>query len=84
MLRFASSGLAKLAALAGLAHVIAGSVDALYLVTTGGASWGTYFGQFLAPTLLGNTLGGVTLVAALNFGQVAPQKTETGGKSARR
>lgn len=66
--------LTYLVGLAGLAHVIAGSVEVLYLVTTGGASWGSYFGQFMVPALLGNTLGGVTLVAALNYGQVAPAK----------
>ena len=66
--------LTYLVGVAGLAHVIAGSVEVLYLVTTGPASWGSYFAQFLLPTLLGNTLGGVTLVAALNYGQVAPDK----------
>ncbi len=60
--------------LAGLAHVIVGSVETLYLVTTGAATWASYFDGFLAPVLLGNILGGVTLVAALNFGQVAPAK----------
>ena len=66
--------LTYLVGVAGLAHIIAGSVEVLYLVTTGDASWGSYFGQFMVPTLLGNTLGGVTLVAALNYGQVAPHK----------
>jgi formate/nitrite transporter FocA (FNT family) len=69
--------LTYLVGLAGLAHVIAGSVETLYLVTTGGAGWGAYFGRFMLPTLLGNTLGGVTLVAALNFGQVAPEKDKS-------
>ena len=66
--------LTYLVGVAGLAHVIAGSVETLYLVVTGGASWGDYLGRFLAPALLGNTLGGVTLVAALSYGQVAPDK----------
>lgn len=66
--------LTYLVGLAGLAHVIAGSVEVLYLVTTSAASWGSYFGTFLAPSLLGNILGGVTLVAALNFGQVVSGK----------
>ncbi len=60
--------------LAGLSHIIVGSVETLYLVTTGAATWASYLGGFLAPVLLGNILGGVTLVAALNFGQVAPNK----------
>ncbi len=68
--------LTYLVGLGGLAHVIAGSVEVLYLVTTDAASWGSYFGVFLAPALLGNILGGVTLVAALNFGQVVSGKEE--------
>ena len=54
----------------GLAHVIAGSTDVLYLVFTGELPWTTYAGRFLAPTLLGNTIGGVALVACLNHAQV--------------
>jgi formate/nitrite transporter FocA (FNT family) len=50
------------------AHVIAGSVDKLLLVTTGKLSAAGYLGGFLAPSLLGNILGGVSLVAALNHG----------------
>lgn len=55
-----------------LAHIIAGSVEVLYVVTTGTKSWGAYFGGFMIPALLGNIIGGTTLVAALNYGQVAP------------
>ena len=33
-------------------HVVAGSVDALYLVATGERGFGEYLGHFLAPTLL--------------------------------
>lgn len=57
-------------ALGGFSHVVAGSVDVLYLVVTGAASWGDYFLRFLPPTLLGNIVGGVSLVAALNHAQV--------------
>lgn len=64
--------LTYLVGLGGLSHIIAGSVETLYLVTTGAATWGSYFGAFFVPTLIGNILGGVTLVAALNYGQVAP------------
>ncbi|KAA2234879.1 formate/nitrite transporter family protein [Salinarimonas soli] len=63
-------------ALADLAHVIAGSVDAFYLVQTGAADYGDYLVRFFAPTLLGNLVGGVTLVAVLNFGQVAPELSD--------
>jgi formate-nitrite transporter family protein len=67
-------GMTYLVGLAGLAHIVAGSVEVAYLVARGAATWGDYLGRFVAPTLLGNTLGGVTLVAALNHAQV------TGGK----
>jgi len=60
-------------ALSGLSHIIAGSVDCAFLVQTGAASWQDFFVRFFAPTLLGNIVGGVALVAALNYGQVAPE-----------
>jgi len=53
-----------------LSHIVAGSVDSAYAVLTGGASLSDYFGRFLAPTLLGNILGGVSLVAVLNHAAV--------------
>ncbi|MGY2052460.1 formate/nitrite transporter family protein [Methylobacterium sp. JK268] len=59
-------------AISSLAHIVAGSVDAAFLVFTGEASWGDYAVRFFLPTLLGNVTGGVTLVAVLNWGQVAP------------
>jgi formate-nitrite transporter family protein len=60
-------------AIGGFSHLIAGSVDGFYLVETGQATWADYVLRFFAPTLIGNVLGGVTLVAALNFGQVVPE-----------
>ena len=68
--------LTYLVGLAGLSHVIAGSVEVLYLVVTGDAAWGVYLGEYLAPTLIGNILGGVTLVAALNYAQVIARDEE--------
>ncbi len=59
-----------LVGLAGLAHIIAGSIEVLYLVTTGDASVVDFLGRFMLPTLLGNIIGGVSLVAALNHAQV--------------
>lgn len=58
-----------LVGLAGFAHIIAGSVEVFYAVTTGVASWGRGVG-WLVPTLCGNILGGVSLVAALSHAQV--------------
>lgn len=62
-------------ALGGFAHIIAGSVDTLYLVSQGTIGWGQALGGFIAPTLIGNILGGVALVAALNYAQVATGPT---------
>jgi formate-nitrite transporter family protein len=59
-----------LISIAHFAHSIAGSIDVMYLVFAGGAGWGDY-ARFIGPALLGNVLGGVTLVALLNHGQVA-------------
>jgi formate/nitrite transporter FocA (FNT family) len=66
-----------LVALCSLAHIVAGSVEAFYLVVTDAASLHDYAVKFFLPTLLGNTFGGVTLVAVLNYGQVAPEVEET-------
>lgn len=53
-----------------LAHVVVGSVEVLYLAARGDVSYATYATGYLAPVLLGNTLGGVVLVAAVNHAQV--------------
>lgn len=52
-------------------HVIAGSVGAFYLVANGDISFGNALGAFTVPALIGNTVGGVMLVAALNHAQVS-------------
>lgn len=52
-------------------HMEVYSLDVFYLVNIGAASWFTYFVGFMLPTLIGNIIGGVSLVAALNFAQVA-------------
>jgi len=62
--------LAYVVGLARLPHIIAGSVEVLYTVWTGETSWGAYLGHYMIPTLIGNTIGGVTLVAWLNHAQV--------------
>lgn len=52
-----------------LAHCIAGSAETLSGVLLGTVSIGSYLMWLLAATL-GNTIGGVLLVAVLNYGQV--------------
>lgn len=59
--------------LCGFAHIIAGSVECAFLVQIGEASVGDFITAFFVPTLLGNVLGGVALVAVLNYGQVVPE-----------
>jgi formate-nitrite transporter family protein len=56
--------------LGGFNHIIAGSTKQFYLVVTGVESWGAYFMQFFAPTLLENIIGGVSLVVFLGHAQV--------------
>ena len=62
-----------LVGLLGLSHSIAGSVEGFYMVALGQHSLAQYFGEFLIPTVIGNVIGGVTLVAILNYGQVAEE-----------
>ncbi len=55
-------------------HSVAGSVEAFFLVPRGELSVGGYLGGFLVPAVLGNSIGGVSLVAALNHAQVAAER----------
>ena len=52
-------------------HSIVGSVEAFYRAFSGTAGWAEMLVGFVLPALIGNGLGGVTIVALLNFGQVA-------------
>jgi formate-nitrite transporter family protein len=63
-----------LIAVLGLAHVIVGSAEVFYLAATGLRSYGDALAGFILPSFLGNTLGGVLLVAAVNHAQVASGK----------
>ncbi len=69
--------LAFLIPAAGLTHCIAGSSEFLISVFSGKETWAQYLGGFLLPTTLGNTVGGVVLVALLNYGQVIGSKAKT-------
>ena len=60
-------------ALCEFSHIIAGSVDCAFMVQIGHVSLRDYAIVFFVPTLLGNVLGGTTLVALLNYGQVAAE-----------
>ncbi|AOB32240.1 transporter [Bordetella sp. H567] len=56
-----------------LSHIIAGSVEAAYAVLTHHASVQDFIARFFAPTLLGNIIGGVSLVAMINHAAVASE-----------
>lgn len=57
--------------LAHFPHIIAGAVAALYGVFDGAHSIEEYIGVFFLPTLIGNVIGGVLMVAVINYAQVA-------------
>jgi formate-nitrite transporter family protein len=59
-----------------LTHIVAGSVDAMFGIFSGAVSPGAYAARFLAPVLLGNTIGGVVFVACLNHLQVATDHSD--------
>ena len=59
--------------LGAFSHIIAGSVEVLYLVVTGQLSFGHYLGSYLLPVFIGNTVGGVSLVSLLNYAQVVSE-----------
>jgi formate/nitrite transporter FocA (FNT family) len=67
--------------LASLTHIIAGSVEVLFLVMVGVKSWGAAALGYMLPTLIGNIIGGVSLTAAINHAQavagMAGKKTAT-------
>jgi formate-nitrite transporter family protein len=56
--------------LAGLTHIIAGAVEVLFLPMVGAKSWMAVAWGYMLPTLIGNSIGGVSLTAALNHAQV--------------
>jgi formate-nitrite transporter family protein len=56
-----------------LTHVIAGSVEAAYAVMIGSAAVSDYFFVFMLPTLIGNMIGGISLVAIVNHAAIAPE-----------
>jgi formate/nitrite transporter FocA (FNT family) len=63
---------------AGLSHVIAGSVEAFYAVASGAASASDY-ARFFAPVVMGNVLGGMSLVAAFTHAEVSAENDEKRG-----
>ncbi len=65
--------------LAGLTHIVAGAVEVTFLPMLGAKSWGAIAWSYLLPTLIGNTIGGVSLTAAVNHAQVVAGATGSRG-----
>jgi formate/nitrite transporter FocA (FNT family) len=61
-----------LVSIAGFPHIIAGSSEVFYALLTDIVSPSVAIREFFIPTLIGNTIGGVSLVAAINYAQLAP------------
>jgi formate/nitrite transporter FocA (FNT family) len=59
-------------------HIIAGSTEVFYLGLSGQGSWSAVLGGFILPALIGNTIGGVTLVAGLAHAQIVGDKKRQG------
>lgn len=57
-------------------HIIAGSIEVFTHAAAGNAGWLDVAGHYVLPTLIGNVLGGLTLVAALNHAQIVAGEEE--------
>ena len=57
-------------ALAHFSHIIAGSVESAYNVFDGYITFPQYFTRFMIPTLIGNCIGGVSMVAIFNHAPI--------------
>lgn len=66
--------LTYIVALGKFSHIIAGSVETMYLAAIGQISYLHYFIHYMVPTLAGNVIGGVSLVGVLNHAQVVAGK----------
>ena len=53
-----------------MSHVIAGAAEAFFVAAIGKASWAEAVGGYVLPALIGNIVGGVSLVAAINHAQI--------------
>jgi formate/nitrite transporter FocA (FNT family) len=59
-----------LIAAAGFMHIVAGSVEAFFLVLNGHLGVGPMLADFFVPVLLGNIIGGTALFALIAYAQV--------------
>ncbi|MGN6235073.1 formate/nitrite transporter family protein [Dyella sp.] len=71
-------------ALGDFTHIIVGSVEVLYLVFDGAATWTDYGMRFALPTLAGNIVGGSLIFALISHAQVRSDDESDGGREAGR
>jgi formate/nitrite transporter FocA (FNT family) len=64
--------------LGGLSHIIIGSIYSIYTVAAHQYTWGDYLTHFAWPVLLGNCIGGVALVAVVNYAQATAGSPDRG------
>ena len=57
-------------ALGDFTHIIAGSVEAIYMWLVGHETFLDVVGRFFLPTLIGNVAGGTLLFAVVSYAQV--------------
>ena len=67
-----------LIALGGFDHVVAGTVEAAYLVLDESMSLGRAVTGFFVPTLIGNLIGGTAIFTLLAYGQIRQELKEKG------
>ncbi len=74
--------LTYLIALGGFDHVVAGTVEAAYLVLEGAEGVGRAITHFFVPTLVGNLIGGTVIFTLLSYAQIRDELKggEHGGK----
>lgn len=65
-----------LIALLDLTHIVAGSAEVAYAVFAGAIGWQDYVLGFVLPTLAGNIVGGVVLVALIHHAQIRAEMYE--------
>jgi formate/nitrite transporter FocA (FNT family) len=58
-------------ALGHFSHTVAGAIDAAFLVFSGNGGVSDFLFGFFVPTLVGNAIGGIALVAVLNHAPLA-------------
>ena len=58
-------------------HIIAGAIEAFYIGIIGVRGWLDVLGGYALPTLIGNTIGGVALVAVLAHAQIIGDKQKS-------